>query len=502
MKRSTRLFLLVVFAPMAAMANQVLEIGSSYSFGQAPQTTISYNVQVPTPGELTIHLNNWHSTFDWGMDFDKIYVYNQESVAVSRNGFSTPEDPYLFHMFEGNTGMKFRVGQAGLYTIAVHSGQIRDWGTATAQAYTMSITATYCPDSYEPNETMASATPLSLNSTLTAYPWRQVNTSSIWGDEDWYRIDVPSPGMLQLNLSNWIGVYDWSKDFDRLYVYNADGTSIGSRGGYDFYGWMMGGGTDSVPTVIQMNLTHAGTYYLRFHAGEGVSLVPYHLKALFTPANDPFEPNDNLATAKRIPNVETWNQAYAWRSLDSTMNVYGDEDCYYFETTAAGSFSIQLSGWIGIYDWGKDYDRIWILDAHGNAVGPSPLGWMMGTNPIGFSVPDAGKYYVVLHCGGTYSLSGYQFRFLGNIIGSTPTEQRSNDFTVTPNPAKAWIKLNVPTASAPHLVRIFALDGSLVLSRVVQESDGQVCVSTLKPGMYLLECRSDGGTFRQKLLKE
>lgn len=486
---------------MAALANQVLEIGASYGFGQAPQTNASYDVQIPAPGEVTIHLDNWHSTFDWGMDFDKVYVYNSESVAVSRNSFSSPEDPYLFHMIEGNTGMKFRVGKAGLYTIVVHSGQIRNWGTATNQAYTMSITATYCPDANEPNETMATATPLGLNSTLTAYPWKLVNTSSIWGDEDWYKIDVPSPGMLQLNLSYWIGVYDWGKDFDRLYVYNAAGTSIGSRGGNDFYGWMMGGGTDSVPNVIQMNLTHAGTYYLRFHAGVGVSMEPYHLKAIFTPANDPYEPNDNIGSAKPIPSVETWHQAYAWRSLDSTMNVYGDEDYYSFEAPAGGSYSIQLSGWIGIYDWGKDYDRIWILDAQGNVVGPNPLGWMMGTGPINFSVPAAGKYYILLHCGGTYALAGYQFRFVGNILGSTPTEQRPNGFSVTPNPAKAWVKLNLPTASTQQHVRIVALDGSLVLSTKV-DTECQLNVSTLKPGLYLLECTSDGRTFRQKLLKE
>lgn len=157
------LFFLIAVFSIKVQADQMLEVGQSYNFAQTPQSTVPYQVQIPAAGELTIHLNNWHSTFDWG--------------------------------------------------------------TATSQAFTMSISAVYCPDAYEPNETMASATPLLLNSILTAYPWRQVNISSVWGDEDWYKVDVPSPGMLQINLSNWIGVYDWIKDFDRLYVYNAAGTS-------------------------------------------------------------------------------------------------------------------------------------------------------------------------------------------------------------------------------------------------------------------------------------
>lgn len=494
------MFFLVAFFPTEARAVQNIEIGQYYSFGQAPQSSVTYNVQIPAPGEMTVFIIGWVTTYNWGLDYDRVYVYNSEGVAVARNGFSSPEDPFLFHMIQGNTDMKFRVGQAGLYTIVVHSGQIWDWCTATTQSYTMSVAAVYAQDTNEPNETLSTATTIQLNSTVTAYPWRLVNTSEIWGDEDWYKIDVPSPGKLQIKLSHWIGVYNWGSDYDRLYVYNASGTSIGSQGGYDFYDWMMGGRTDKVPVVVQMDLSHAGTYYLRFHAGAGVSLDPYHFKTAFTPANDPFEPNDSIPDAKPILATDVWYQAYEWRTVGNTMNVNGDEDFYSFEAPSEGSYTIQLTGWIGIYNWSRDYDRIWILNSRGAVVGPDPMGRMLGTSPIAFSVPAAGKYYIQLHCGAASSLSGYQFKLKGNIVDELADRVSMEQFRVSPNPACDYVNVQLPETNGAGLIRIFAVDGTLLKSENVLGGSHQLDVSTLTSGMYLLEWRSNGRSVKQKLM--
>jgi len=507
MKNTTRfrhsilfLFLLVVFFPTEAQAVQFLEIGQSYSFGQAPQSSVAYKVQIPAPGEMTLFISGWVTTYNWGKDYDRVYIFNSVGVAIARNGFSTPEDPFLFHMIQGNTGMKFRIGQAGLYTIVVHSGEIWDWGTATIQSYTMSLSATYSQDVNEPNETLAAATTIKLDSTVTAYPWRLVNTSEIWADEDWYKINVSSPGMLQIDLSHWIGIYNWGSDYDRLYIYNASGTSIGSKDGYDFYGWMMGGGTDEAPVVVQMNLSHAGTYYLRFHAGAGVSLDPYHFKTSFTPANDPFEPNDSIPDAKPIPATDVWYQAYAWKTAGNTMDVNGDDDFYSFEAPSAGSYTFQLTGWIGILSWYKDYDRIWILNARREVVGADPLSWMMSTNPIDFSVPAAGRYYIQLHCGAASSLSGYQFKLTGNIVGAVAKTASTEPFRITPNPATTFVNLQLPTMDGVGRILLYALDGTLLKSERVSSGNHQMNVSNLTAGMYLLEWCTNGQSVKQKLM--
>ena len=69
---------------------------------------------------------------------------------------------FLFHMFQGTSGLTFRVGQAGTYYMDVHSGQPKDWGTATSQNYSLLVNATYCNDVYEPNDDISHATPITL----------------------------------------------------------------------------------------------------------------------------------------------------------------------------------------------------------------------------------------------------------------------------------------------------------------------------------------------------
>jgi len=406
MKKALQILITLFFFIGYAKAQTVIQIGEVYNFSQSPLSTIDYQLNMQSPGEITIHINNWVTTYDWGRDYDRLYIYNSDGIPVSRNSLSSVDDPFLFHMIQGNTGMTFRVGQAGVYTIKVHSGEYKeiDWGTTKSQNYEMSVTAIYCIDSREPNENITTASPITVGSTITAFQWKEIKTSEIWGDEDWYKITIDTPGKLKIEMVNWVGVYNWGSDYDRLYIYNANGVSIGSTSGYDFYSWMMGGGTDVAPVVTEMNLTHAGTYYLRYHAGEGTSTTPYHFSTSFLPASDPFEPNDKFSTAKSIPSSDVWYQAYEWRSLDSTMNVAGDEDYYSFVAVGPGQYSITLDGWIGIYNWGADYDRIFIYDINENSVGASPLSWMMGNTPLNFDVPSAGKYYIRLHCGSGYSI--------------------------------------------------------------------------------------------------
>ncbi len=443
-----------------------LEIGKVYSLGQAPQSSVAYSITLEKPAEVTLHILNWISTYDWGNDFDRLYVYNSDKATVSQGQLSSAADPFLFHMFAPGENLVFRVGAAGDYSIVLHSGAVKaiDWGTATAQSYSLMVSATYCKDVQEPNDTLQKATPLPLGADITAYQWRLVSTAAIAGDEDWYAVTLPGPGKLMLELSDWVGVYNWGSDFDRLYVYASDETSIGMRAGHDFYDWMMGDGTQTKPHVTEMDLSQGGVYYLRYHAGTGVSMTPYRLKSSFVAVNDPFEPNDDFANAKQIPLSDTWYQAYEWKSSGQTMSVAGDEDYYYFVAAAAGTYSISLQGWIGIINWGADYDRMTVYDSEQKAVGKDPMAWMMAEAPISFQVPSAGKYYVRLHCGQGVSLDGYKIRLTGSTVSTAPRVSVALHAAVTIDgivgstyvveystalAPETWLALTTVTLSAP-----------------------------------------------------
>jgi hypothetical protein len=501
-----RLIVLVLLFEMSFFvlnAQTVIQIGEVYNFTQSPASTENYQIDLPQAGEFTIHINNWISTLNWSLDYDRLYIYNSENIPIDRNDFSTVEDPFLFHMFQGNEGLVFRVGQAGTYTIAVHSGQRwgDTWGTTTMQNYEMSVTAIYCSDTYEINDTISMASPISIGATITAYQWRGTNTSEVWGDEDWYMVNVETPGRLKIELVDWVAIYNWSADYDRLWVYNGEGVSIGFAGGNDFYSWMMGGGTLEEPVVIEMNLAHAGNYYLRFHAGWATSLTPYQLTTSFTQANDLFEPNDDFATAKAIPSAEVWHQAYEWRSLDNTMNVGDDEDFFYFEAAGAGEFSLSLEGWIPIYNWGANYDRLYIYDADENPVGDSPCSWMMGTDPINFTVPAEGKYYIQLHCGSSYSIDGYQFKLSGSFAGIWDEEKAQANFQAYPNPASDAVIIEIDQViKSDFTLNIYNLSGELIHSELMKQNKQGIDVGHLSDGFYFVEIDSKKWSGKQKLI--
>lgn len=400
-----------------ALAETTIQVGTTYQFSQTANSTATYRISLPQPGEYKIHITNWISTFNWGADYDRLYLYNDEATPVQQGVFSSDSDPFAFHMFEDGDNLIFRVGTAGSYTMNVHSGTL---DPGVSQAYGLQVTATYCNDAYEPNDTLATSTPITLGATIHAYQWKRGKNADVAGDEEYYRIQIPTPGKLKINLIAWEAVYNWGADFDRFFVYDATGKNIGGdpdAGDNGYYSWMMGGGTVEEPFSIEMNLAKAGTYYIRFHAGAATSLTPYSFATSFTQANDVLETNDTFATAKPILKTDTWLNAYAWRSLDQTMTVTGDEDYYYFHAAGPGQYTVTLENWIGIYDWGADYDRLYVYNASQQSVGASPLSWMMGTNPITFDIPAAGKYYILLHCGAGYSLDGYRIKLTGNLLG-------------------------------------------------------------------------------------
>jgi len=128
---------------------------------------------------------------------------------------------------------------------------------------------------------------------------------------------------------------------------------------------------------------------------------------------------------------------------------------------------------------------------------------MMGTNPITFNVPAAGKYYLQLHCGGTYSLDGYKFKVSGLI--NNIEDQHTNNFAFQffPNPVSDKLTLQFNQSQQENLsLAIYNVSGQLVQTKILNQNQPVIDVSGLAEGVYMLELKSEGLSGKQKLIIE
>ncbi|MGK9369065.1 T9SS type A sorting domain-containing protein [Melioribacter sp. Ez-97] len=446
MKTKTILSVIMLLISYSIYAQQQLSIGVAYNLTQDPKSTVRYQLDVSAPCELRFKFQNWVSTYNWGLDFDRLYVYNSslEPIGIEGN-FTGEEDPYIFHMMETDSVYITRVGKAGTYYIDIHSGEIWNWPQGqTTQSFTLIIEAIYAQDQHEPNDEFSTATRLSIGNDLIAYQWRYIDNSYVYNDEDYYKIDLPSPGRLKLEVVDWSATYNWGLDYDRIYVYNQSFEAIGSRSGNDndpYWSWML-----SNPEEDSLNFTSGGTYYLRFHSGAGYSTTPYKIKTEFTPVNDIYEPNDDISTAAE---VELGKElfAYQWKSIGMNTNVYNDEDYYKITIPDSGTLTITIKNWEATVSWVTDFDRLYLYDLNGNPVGASGsdpyIGRMMYKNPytLNVEIPSAGAYYIRLHSGNGISTLPYSIRFDFEGITNLETEASL--------PTKYELKQNYPNPFNP-----------------------------------------------------
>lgn len=456
------LLISILFIPATFLSQNIpLAIGVRTQMTQAKSTTVRYEINFPEPCEININVIGWQNTLNWGTDYDRVYVYNSNGDPIGRNDQSLESDQFLFHMLSDTANLKTRVGMEGTYYIDFHSGT--DWGWPAGkenQSYSVLVTVTSVLDTNETNDSMGSAKGIILGEMYHAHQWKRVALNSVWGDEDWYRIDLSSGGILTLEVKNWTPTLNWGADYDRFYIYNNNGEAIGVQSSNQedpYFTWML----DTDTETITINLANGGTYYMRFHSGAGYNTEEYTLMADFVPVIDQFEPNDELAQAKEIQ-FGTWYNAYQWRSLDFTTHVTGDEDYYNLSIPSDGELVITLNDWIGTYNWGADFDRMYIYNINGDPVNPGAgdpyLDWMMGGGNITKRNLTAGEYYVRLHSGAGFSNDPYKILFEFNPSATDIEEDKITELPVEynlyqnyPNPFNPSTKIKYDVKEAGNV---------------------------------------------------
>jgi len=279
----TTVFLSILISPNLFFSQTKLILGTAKSITQINASTYRCEVEIPVPSEITINLQGWQNTLNWDTDFDRIYIYNSNFEPIGIEIFGSEEDPFLFHMMYNPDSLTTRVGKAGSYYIDFHSGINWGWPEGkTEQIYSVIITTVPVNDVYEPNDELASATLVNFDTPYIAYQWvSNLAENNVTGDEDYYLCNVPSSGNLKIVLSeDWNSVYNWSADFDRLYIYDESGNAIGATGDDPYYSWMMSGGE------INIEIENAGNYTVCLHSGWAYSTNPYSVTFSFESTTD------------------------------------------------------------------------------------------------------------------------------------------------------------------------------------------------------------------------
>ncbi len=201
---------------------------------------------------------------------------------------------------------------AGRYYLDVTDGNDN---ARAIQPYRLTTQFTPAPDGFEPNNRLAQATPLTLDTPLTANILPR-------GDSDWFYLDVAHQGQLDVTVA---GVpSNLAIAFRR---FGPDGNWID--------GWFnpLAEGGD---TTASMDLAEPGRYYLEVvdNNNDQRAIEPYTLLATFAPTVDPFEPNNTIGRATPL--------AFG-SAIQATILPQNDADWYAVTAPEAGVLNISVT---------------------------------------------------------------------------------------------------------------------------------------------------------------
>jgi hypothetical protein len=119
------------------------------------------------------------------------------------------------------------------------------------ETYTLALDSGALPEANEPNNTMEFATPLALGASTTGFLARPFNDEAVAAD--WYRVELPTPGRLAIDVDMSQGVSS------RVVLFDSNRKQRGQRGG--------GRGERYQHSFDKLA---AGTYYLKLDSSHGL----------------------------------------------------------------------------------------------------------------------------------------------------------------------------------------------------------------------------------------
>jgi len=186
-------------------------------------------------------------------------------------------------------------------------------------SYELSLMFEPIIDDFEPNEDIGFAAVINPGVTQNAYIFPT-------GDNDWFEINIESPGIFRLELIDVPDVID-----SRVYLYNRNKNVLTQK-----HALNMG-----EPIDLYYHISEPGKYYIRIHDNNNdqQSTFPYRFMVHHTIVDDQNEPNNSFSSATLLEESNL---------ISGIIFPENDHDWFRFYVPEAGDIRIQLTEGFGI----------------------------------------------------------------------------------------------------------------------------------------------------------
>jgi len=305
----------------------------------------------------TLHVNFLFSPGNGAYDLDA-YIYNSSMNEIAAGESGTP-----------NEDMEIGDLAAGTYYIKIYG-----WGGAT-NSYAMHITRTAfsSDDSYEPNDTKATATNLTSAVIAANGQLTLSNLAIVAGNQDWFKLTLSATSTINTTVT-----FTHANGNLDAQIFDASDNSLA-----------LGNSTTNNESLSTATLS-PGTYYLKIF---GATATVANTYSLFLESNnyiqdDTYEPNDTKSAATNLT-ADFVNSACYKSGL--RINT-GNEDWFKVVLTQAGTLNVVVVFTPGGGDRDLDsyiYNESNTLLSSGESGSPNEV---MSTGSV-----SAGTYYIRIY---------------------------------------------------------------------------------------------------------
>ena len=122
-----------------------------------------------------------------------------------------------------------------------------------------------------------------------------------------------------------------------------------------------------------------------------------------------------------------------------------------------------------------------------------------------FTAPSTGTFYFAFHNTSPANATGTHALLVDNFVVTQTlgtSEFLSSNLNVYPNPARNVINFSNDVSAVISTIEMTDLNGRVVKSEKFNATNGQVSISDLSTGVYMMKIKTDQGSAVKKIVKE